>query len=170
MQQLLLRFLVTMSIAMGLAASRPQEADQATPVATSSLVAYDAATQDVGVAVQSKFFSVGPVVPWVESGLGAVATQALAIVSYGPRGRELLRMGLTPVQVVKLLTHADSLRNRRQIGIVDTSDRSYTCTGERCTPCAGGRSGSDSEGRSYALQSNILAGEQVVLAMEEGFS
>lgn len=169
MCQLPLRFLRIVSVAVGLAAFAPQEVNEATPVATFSIVAYDPATQDVGVAVESKFFSVGPVVPWVESGVGAIATQAFANVTYGPRGLELLRMGLAPEQVGKLLTEADPQRDRRQIGIVDVNGRAYTYTGERCTPWAGGRSGKDSQGRAYAVQGNILTGEEVVLAMEKAF-
>ncbi len=139
------------------------------PVATFSIAAYDPTNGDVGVAVQSKFFSVGPVVPWVESGVGAIATQAFANVTYGPRGLELLRLGLSPEQVVKLLTDADPQRDRRQIGIVDVHGRAFSYTGQRCSPWAGGRSGKDANGRAYAVQGNILAGEQVVLAMEQAF-
>jgi len=138
-------------------------------VATFSIVAFDPKTGDVGVAVQSRFFSVGPVVPWVEAGVGAVATQAFANVTYGPRGLELLRLGLTPEQVAKLLTEADPQHDRRQLGIVDTKGNVHTYTGARCTPWAGGRVGKDTEGRAYAVQGNILAGEAVVLAMERAF-
>ncbi len=146
-----------------------QQAVDPEPVATFSIAAYDPATGDVGVAVQSKFFSVGPVVPWVESGVGAIATQAFANVTYGPRGLELLRLGLSPEQVVKLLTDTDGQRDRRQIGIVDVHGRAFSYTGPRCSPWAGGRSGQDAAGRTYAVQGNILAGEQVVLAMEQAF-
>jgi uncharacterized Ntn-hydrolase superfamily protein len=138
-------------------------------VATFSAVAFDPKTGDVGVAVESKFFSVGPVVPWVESGVGAIATQAAANTTYGPRGLELLRMGLKPEQVGKLLTDADERRDNRQLGIVDVNGNHFTFTGPRCQPWAGGRSGKDAEGRPYAVQGNILAGEEVVVAMERAF-
>lgn len=138
-------------------------------VATFSIVAFDPKTNDVGVAVQSKFFSVGPVVPWVEAGMGAIATQAFANTTYGPRGLELLRLGLTPEQVGKLLIDSDDQRDRRQLGIVDTKGNAYTYTGEKCTAWAGGRRGKDAEGRSYAVQGNILTGEEVVMAMDKAF-
>jgi uncharacterized Ntn-hydrolase superfamily protein len=138
-------------------------------VATFSIVAFDPKTGDMGVAVESKFFSVGPVVPWVESGVGAIATQAAANTTYGPRGLELLRMGLSPEQVGKLLTEADEGRDRRQLGIVDVKGNAYTYTGPRCQAWAGGRQGKDAEGRPYAVQGNILTGEEVVAAMEQAF-
>ncbi|UCD46224.1 MAG: DUF1028 domain-containing protein [Candidatus Bathyarchaeota archaeon] len=131
---------------------------------TFSIVAYDQENGDLGVAVQSKYFSVGPVVPWAEAGIGAVATQAYVNVSYGPRGLELLKDGLSVEEVVEALTKDDEGRDRRQLGIVDSRGNAATYTGPVCTPFAGGRLG-----ENYAVQGNILEGEGVIDAMAEAF-
>ncbi len=156
-------------VALAVALLAPGTASYEPIVATFSIVAHDPKSGDVGVAVESKFFSVGPVVPWVESGVGAIATQAAANTTYGPRGLELLRMGLKAEQAGRLLTDADERRDNRQLGIVDAQGNHFTFTGPRCQPWAGGRSGKDAEGRPYAVQGNILAGEEVVIAMERAF-
>ena len=95
-----------------------QVATQANPVATFSIVGFDPRTGDLGVAVQSKFFAVGSVVPWAQAGVGAIATQSYANVSYGPEGLELLTKGQTARETVKALTSADKDRRLRQLGIV----------------------------------------------------
>jgi uncharacterized Ntn-hydrolase superfamily protein len=134
------------------------------PVATFSIVARDPATGDLGIAVQSKFFAVGAVVPWARAGVGAVATQSFANTTYGPRGLELLARGLAPAAVLDSLLATDPDRDQRQVGIVNASGRSASATGPKCQAWAGHRHGPD-----YAVQGNILAGERVVLAMEEAF-
>src|SRR5918996_3529222 len=100
----------------------------ADPIATYSIVACDLDTGQWGVAVQSKFLSVGSVVPWAEPGVGAIATQAHANPRYGPEGLALLRDGLGADEVVARLTAADEGRAERQLGIVDASGgaASYT--------------------------------------------
>ncbi|MCD6264229.1 DUF1028 domain-containing protein, partial [Candidatus Bathyarchaeota archaeon] len=113
-------------------------------VSTFSIVALDLRNGDLGVAVQSKYFSVGPVVPWAEAGVGAIATQAWANVSYGPEGLKLLRRGLSAEEVVEELTGRDPERDRRQLGVVDARGGVAVYTGERCIPWAGSRTG-----RSY---------------------
>jgi len=133
-------------------------------VSTFSIVALDLRNGDLGVAVQSKYFSVGPVVPWAEAGVGAIATQAWANVSYGPEGLELLRRGLSAEEVVEELTGKDPERDRRQLGVVDARGRVAVYTGERCIPWAGSRTG-----RGYTVQGNILTGPEVVEAMAEAF-
>ena len=133
-------------------------------VATFSIVASDPAAGEVGVAVASRFFSVGSVVPWGKGGIGAVATQASANTSFGPRGLELLERGASPKEIADILLRNDENPTRRQFAIVAADGRSVTYTGPNCTPWAGGRSGPD-----YAVQGNILAGEAVVVAMERGF-
>jgi uncharacterized Ntn-hydrolase superfamily protein len=143
----------------------PPCAEDGTPlVATFSIVARDPDTGDLGVAVQSKFFGVGSVVPWAKAGIGAVATQSFANTTYGPKGLELLAGGGSPADVMKALTGADDEREQRQVGIVDAKGRSETFTGKRCFAYAGGR-----KGENYAVQGNILAGEDVVTAMEESW-
>src|SRR5205823_6819968 len=90
------------------------------PIAhTFSIVARDPATGDLGVAVQSHYFSVGPVVPWAEAGVGAVATQSLVLVDYGPRGLDLMRKGFTARQALDSLLAADAHHEGRQVAMVD---------------------------------------------------
>lgn len=134
------------------------------PVATFSIVAYDPETEELGVAVQSKFLAVGWLVPWAEAGAGAVATQSYANTTYGPNGLRLLARGMAPEDVLQRLTEEDEGRARRQVGIVDAEGRAATYTGEECNAWAGGKTGD-----SYAVQGNILAGEEVVDSMAEAF-
>jgi uncharacterized Ntn-hydrolase superfamily protein len=132
---------------------------------TFSIVAYHPENGDLGVGVQSKYFAVGPVVPWAEAGIGAVATQAYVNVSYGPKGLELLKEdGLSVEEVVEALTKDDEGRERRQLGIVDSQGNAASYTGPECTPYAGGRLG-----ENYTVQGNILEGEGVIDAMAEAF-
>ncbi|UCG63235.1 MAG: DUF1028 domain-containing protein [Candidatus Zixiibacteriota bacterium] len=133
-------------------------------VATFSIVGHDPKTGELGIAVASRFFTVGNVVPWAKAGVGAVATQAYANTSFGWRGLELLQMGLTPQEVKDVLIRYDDDPTRRQFGVVDAEGRSATYTGDGCTAWAGGRAGAH-----YAVQGNILAGEAVVIAMEKAF-
>lgn len=133
-------------------------------IATFSIVARDSITGELGIAVASRFFAVGNVVPWAKADVGAVATQSFANTSFGWRGLELLEKGLTPEEVVKVLLRSDDNPTQRQFGIVAADGKSATYTGEKCTAWAGGRSGSN-----YAVQGNILAGEKVVTAMEKEF-
>jgi uncharacterized Ntn-hydrolase superfamily protein len=133
-------------------------------IATFSIVARDSVTGELGVAVASRFFAVGNVVPWAKAGAGAVATQSFANTSFGWRGLELLEKGLTPEEVVKVLLRNDDNPTRRQFGIVATNGKSATYTGENCIAWAGGRNGPN-----YAVQGNILAGEAVVTVMEKAF-
>jgi len=133
-------------------------------IATFSIIACDTAAGELGVAVASRFFSVGSVVPWARAGIGAVATQSFANTSFGWRGIELLEKGATPAEAVQILTRNDSAPQKRQFGIVSADGRSATYTGSECVPWAGGR-----HGPNYAVQGNILTGEDVVVAMEEAF-
>jgi uncharacterized Ntn-hydrolase superfamily protein len=134
------------------------------PIATFSIVAFDSATGDLGVAVQSKFFAVGSVVPYAQAGVGAVATQASGNTSYGPRGLELLAAGRPVAAVLDSLLANDQGRETRQVGIVDARGNAIAHTGKECQKWAGHRTG-----RGYTVQGNILAGEAVVVAMERGF-
>jgi len=134
------------------------------PVATFSIVGADPEAGEVGVAVASKFFAVGTVVPHGRADVGAVATQSFANTTFGPRGLELLQQGLAPQAVLDSLLATDSDPNRRQVGIVSADGHSATYTGEGCLAWAGGRSGPN-----YAAQGNILTGEEVVAAMEKTF-
>ncbi len=131
---------------------------------TFSLVACDLEAGDWGVAVASKFPSVGAVVPWARGNVGAVATQSLANVLYGPEGIERLAAGGSAEQVVADLTGPDDMREERQLGVVDGHGGSATITGGDCVDWAGGRTGP-----CYAAQGNILTGPEVVDALVEVF-
>lgn len=133
-------------------------------ITTFSIVARDSVTGELGVAVASRFFAVGNVVPWAKAGVGAVATQSFANTSFGWRGLELLERGLTPEEVVEVLIRNDDNPTRRQVGIVAADGKSATYTGEQCLAWAGGK-----HGPNYAVQGNILAGEAVVSGMEKAF-
>lgn len=131
---------------------------------TFSIVAADPEAGEVGVAVASRFFAVGTVVPHARAGVGAVATQSFANTTYGPRGLELLERGLKAEETVAVLTRSDQGRAQRQVGVVAADGGSATFTGEECNAWAGGRSGP-----GYAVQGNILTGEAVVAAMERAW-
>jgi uncharacterized Ntn-hydrolase superfamily protein len=133
-------------------------------VATYSIAACDLDEGQWGVATQSKFLSVGSVVPWAEPGVGAIATQAYANPRYGPQGLELLREGLSADEVVERLTTADDGRDHRQVGVVDAQGRGASYTGAECLDWAGGRTGP-----CYAAQGNILVSGETVDAIAETF-
>lgn len=131
---------------------------------TFSLVALDPETGELGVAVASRFLAVGAVVPVARAGVGAMATQALANVAYGPDGSALLADGVGAVDVVARLTGLDPHRDHRQLGIVDAAGGAATFTGSACSAWAGGRIGP-----GCAAQGNILAGAAVVDALLESY-
>jgi uncharacterized Ntn-hydrolase superfamily protein len=133
-------------------------------VATYSIAACDLDAKQWGVAVQSKFLSVGSVVPWAEPEVGAIATQAYANPRYGPNGLTLLREGFSASEVVERLTDADEERDVRQLGIVDAEGRSASWTGSQCNEWAGHRNGP-----CYAAQGNILVGRETVDAIAVTF-
>src|SRR6266550_4274396 len=133
-------------------------------VATYSIVACDLDAGQWGVAVQSKFLSVGSVVPWAEPHVGAIATQAYANPRYGPNGLQLLREGLSAQEAVDRLTAEDEGREHRQLGIVDEQGNAAAYTGRECLDWAGGRTGA-----GYAAQGNILVSGETVDAMVESF-
>jgi uncharacterized Ntn-hydrolase superfamily protein len=134
------------------------------PVATFSIVAFDPKTNELGVAVQSKFIAVGAVVPWAKAGVGAVATQSWANTTFGPDGLKLLADGTAPDAALEKLLAADQGREHRQVAIVDAQGRAAAFTGNRCNAWAGHR-----QGKNYSVQGNILAGEEVVVAMAKAF-
>ncbi len=153
--------IITLFIILGISANSNQP-NQA--IATFSIAAFDPATGEIGVAVASRFFGVGAVVPWAKAGIGAVATQAYANTTFGWRGLELMEKGATPEEAMQILLRFDEKAARRQVGIVSVDGKSATFTGEGCSAWAGGRNG-----ENYAVQGNILAGEAVVVAMEDAF-
>jgi len=134
------------------------------PVHTYSIVAHDPATGQVGVAVQSHWFSVGSVVTWAEAGVGAVATQSFVDPAYGGRGLELMASGLSPEQALAALTSVDEGRAVRQVAFVDVQGRVAAFTGDRCITSAG-----QHVGDSFSVQANMMLNDKVVPAMAEAY-
>lgn len=132
---------------------------------TLSVTAYDEATDTWGVAVVSSCVAVGASVPWGAAGSGAIATQALANLSYGPRGLELLRAGTSAEDVVAALVGDDPLASQRQVGVVDADGGAAAHTGGDCIEWSGHRTGP-----GVSVQGNLLAGPEVVEAMFEAFN
>jgi uncharacterized Ntn-hydrolase superfamily protein len=132
---------------------------------TFSIVAVDRDRGEWGVAVQSKFIAVGAIVPWAEAGVGAIATQALANVRYGPDGLALLRAGRSAEEVVRTLTEADPEREQRQLAVVDATGRSAAFTGRACAPAA-----AQLTGDGFACTGNTLYSADVVKAMARTFT
>jgi uncharacterized Ntn-hydrolase superfamily protein len=133
-------------------------------VPTYSIVAYNFETCELGVAVQSRYFSVGSVVPWAEASVGAIATQSFVNVSYGPKGLELLKKGLTAEEVVERLVSEDEGRDYRQLGVVDAKGNAAAYTGAKCLEWAGSKTG-----KGYSVQGNILVSGEIVKAMAEAY-
>lgn len=131
---------------------------------TFSIIGYDPQTKELGVAVASKFLSVGAVVPFAKSGVDAIATQSWANLDYGKYGLELLEKGLEPKEVLKKLVENDDRSALRQVGIVDAQGKSITFTGEDCYDWAGGYAG-----KNFAIQGNILVDHHTVEAMQNSF-
>jgi uncharacterized Ntn-hydrolase superfamily protein len=134
------------------------------PVHTYSIVARDPATGQLGVAVQSHWFSVGPLVPWAEAGVGAVATQSFVEASYGPLGLELMRAGKTAEQALNALIAGDPHPEVRQVAFIDAAGRVAVHTGEKAIEAAGHRTG-----KNYSVQANLMLKSTVPDAMARAF-
>jgi uncharacterized Ntn-hydrolase superfamily protein len=134
-------------------------------IATFSIVARDPRNGDLGVAVASKFLAVGSVVSWAQAGAGAVATQAMANLAYGPDGLALLDQGRSAQEALDALLASDEQREHRQVGIVDARGGAAAHTGAQCMDWAG-----HIVGAGFAAQGNILAGPDVVRAIGETFT
>lgn len=134
------------------------------PVSTYSIVAYDPETGQLGVAVQSHWFSVGTAVPWVESGVGAVATQSFVEVSYGPLGLDLMRAGKNAEEALSALVQVDKNEDVRQVAVVDAQGRAAAHTGKNCIPEAG-----HFIGDGFSCQANLMLKNTVWDAMAEAF-
>jgi uncharacterized Ntn-hydrolase superfamily protein len=133
-------------------------------VATFSIAAHDPHNGDLGVAVASKFLAVGSVVPWAQAGAGALATQALANIGYGPRGLALLAEGRSAAAVLDALLADDPQREHRQVGLVDAHGGAAAHTGSNCMNWAG-----HVVGEGFTAQGNILTGANVVAAIASAF-
>lgn len=132
---------------------------------TYSIVAHDPDTGELGVAVQSHWFSVGPIVPWARVGVGAVATQANAETSYGPKALDLLESGLDAQQALDRLLGEDSGSEGRQVAVLDAHGRVAAHTGSSCIAFAG-----HSTGEGVSCQANIMASQRVWPAMLEAYN
>lgn len=159
----------------GAAAGPTGRQDLGVAPSTFSILGYDPATGEFGGAVQSRVFSVGNGVLWAEAGVGAVATQAIVDVSYGPQGLALLRKGLSPDAVIKQVLADDPdprpedypkgwPKAGRQFAVMDAKGHVATYTGPKATEWAGGK-----VGKFCTAQGNILAGEPVVTNMVKAF-
>lgn len=156
-------------------------------VSTFSIVAYDPANDDLGVAVQSKFPNVRPIVPWAKAGVGAVATQSFANLDYGIKGLQLMENGATAEEALRIIVNNDAGREQRQVGIVDARGNAATWTGTKCKSWAGavvgqgegraaksvgdedGKKATVVTGRNYTAQGNILVSKETVVAMAKTF-
>ena len=133
-------------------------------VHTYSIVARDSETGQMGVAVQSHWFSVGPIVPWARAGVGAIATQSLVKVSYGPEGLALMADGMSAADALQKLVEADDGRDVRQVAMLDASGRVAVHTGAKCIAAAGHETGD-----GFSVQANLMLNDAVVPAMRKSF-
>ena len=131
---------------------------------TFSIVAFDGSTGDLGVAVESKFIAVGALVPWAKAGVGAIATQAWANVSYGPRGLKMLEAGFSASETLRRLLGDDPRPEVRQVAIVDGKGDVAVHTGSECMEWAGHVTGA-----GYSCQGNILSSSKVVQSMADAY-
>lgn len=131
---------------------------------TFSIVARDSATGEMGVAVQSHWFSVGTAVSWAEAGVGAVATQSFVNKSFGIRGLNLLRKGLTAQQALDSLLASDEGRDVRQVALIDIHGNVATHTGKSCIDHAG-----HIQGNNFSVQANMMLTDKVPTAMADAF-
>jgi uncharacterized Ntn-hydrolase superfamily protein len=134
------------------------------PVHTYSIVAFDRNTGEFGAAVQSHWFSVGSIVPWAESGVGAIATQSFVEVSYGPLGLELMRAGKSAEEALSALVRADKNESVRQVAMVDAQGRVAAHTGKNCIPEAG-----HFIGDGFSCQANLMLKNTVWKAMAQAY-
>ncbi len=149
---------------------------------TYSIVAWDSATGDLGVVVQSKFPNVGGIVPWARAGVGAVATQSLSNTAYGERGLDLLADGATAEEALRAVMRSDTMLQDRQVGIVDARGNAASFSGANTFDWSGGRVGAPGGrgslaggkeqvlvGRGYSAQGNIIVSGQTVKNLAETF-
>jgi len=156
--------LFTLMAAAALAAAAVPRVSPIRPVSTYSIVARDPVTGDLGVAVQSHWFSVGALVPWARAGVGAVATQSMVEASYGPKGLDLMAEGNDAVSVLSTLLEQDPHADIRQVAMVDARGAAAAHTGGRCIPEAGHHLG-----QGYSVQANLMGPATVPEAMAKAY-
>lgn len=131
---------------------------------TYSIVARDPETGEMGVAVQSHWFSVGSIVAWGEAGVGVIATQSFVNPAYGPQGLAMLRNGITPDEVVAYMTSIDEGKDVRQVAVLSVDGKVAAHTGNKCIPDAG-----HIVGENYSVQANLMLNDKVWKTMAETF-
>ncbi len=167
-------------VVLALLAQQAAPADQLKRAHTYSIVAYDFASGDLGIAVQSKFPNVGGIVPWARAGVGAVATQSLGNTDYGDKGLQLMALGAAAPEALRIVMRSDPRPAQRQVGMVDghgnaaswTGDSTFDWAGGRVGGQPGGRPGGKGEvivGRGYAAQANIMVSDATVRGMADAF-
>mgnify|MGYP006273091433 CR=1 FL=1 len=178
MKRLLICFAIVVTVSAQDAVRAQKGGDGPDPwFGTFSIIAFDPATNEFGVGVQSRAFGAGAAVPWIEAGIGAVATQASANRLYGPKAMALLKQGLSPEDVVKRITDEDPGRDTRQVAVIDAKGRSAVYTGKRVIDRnsdpkdlvhLGGYAGHVT-GENFSVQGNTLASRAVVEAMAAAY-
>ncbi len=163
-QALAFAFALALCSSFTLPASTANDAIPPRPVHTYSIVARDPATGQMGVAVQSHWFSVGPTVPWAEAGVGAVATQSFVRIAYGPEGLALMKQGVAAPEALKRLVASDEGRDVRQVAMIDAQGRVAAHTGAKCIQAAGHHAGDH-----YSVQANLMLDAGVWPAMAKAF-
>ena len=158
-------FLAAVSVMASSAKAIVAGGDPVKPVTTYSIVARDPDTGQIGVAVQSHWFSVGSVVPWVKAGVGAVATQSLTDVTYGPMGIELMQAGKTPEKALAGLLQTDEHPEWRQVGMIDAKGNRAAHTGNRCIREAG-----HVIGENFVAMANLMEKNTVWQAMADAYT
>jgi uncharacterized Ntn-hydrolase superfamily protein len=155
-------YLLTPGILLGVLFSQP--ISESIPVHTYSIVALDAETGELGVAVQSHWFSVGSLVPWAKAGVGAVATQSFVKVDYGPDGLKLMEGGMSAESALNKLVMEDEGEAVRQVAMIDVNGNVAAHTGSKCIYAAGHQIGNN-----YSVQANLMENETVWPAMAKAF-
>ncbi|HIF83464.1 MAG TPA: DUF1028 domain-containing protein, partial [Candidatus Marinimicrobia bacterium] len=155
-------YLLTPGILLGVLFSQP--ISESIPVHTYSIVALDEKTGELGVAVQSHWFSVGSLVPWAKAGVGAVATQSFVKVDYGPDGLKLMEGGMSAESALNKLVLEDEGEAVRQVAMIDVKGNVAAHTGSKCIYAAGHQIGNN-----YSVQANLMENETVWPAMAKAF-
>src|SRR3989442_13492680 len=166
--------LISLYVARSAHQLRPESESSSQPwntVATFSILGFDPDTEEIGAAVQSRVFSVGNGVLWAEANVGAVATQAIVDVSYGPQGIDLLKKGMAPKDILKRILDSDTdprpadwSKQGRQFAVINAKGEVAAYTGPKATTWAG-----DKQGKHCTAQGNILAGEGEIANMVKAF-
>lgn len=161
----LIKALICVGLGLQMSVAFSQVYSKSEPFAhTYSIVAYDPETGDMGVAVQSHWFSVGTLVTWAEAGVGAIATQSFVNPAFGPQGLALLKTGLSAEKVVEVLISTDEGRDFRQLAVIDCRGNAASYTGTKCIQAAGNQ-----VGENYSVQANLMDNVEVWPAMAKAF-